>query len=153
MLGGKGGVGKTSSAASLAGQWPAAPAAARRPALKPPPPPLPVQALQLPVHPRRPPPARPDARTLPAPAVKFASAGEATLVVSTDPAHSLSDAFDQDLRGGLPVAITSPMGEGRGAGRPGPRGTGVRCGAHAAARAGAGSRRAPAEQLPTCCTL
>jgi Anion-transporting ATPase len=45
MLGGKGGVGKTSSAASLA--------------------------------------------------VKFASAGHSTLVVSTDPAHSLSDALDQ----------------------------------------------------------
>lgn len=45
MLGGKGGVGKTSSAASLA--------------------------------------------------VKFAAAGHSTLVVSTDPAHSLSDALDQ----------------------------------------------------------
>ncbi len=61
MLGGKGGVGKTSSAASLA--------------------------------------------------VKFATLGEATLVVSTDPAHSLSDAFEQDLKGGLPVPVTSPMGE------------------------------------------
>jgi thymidylate kinase len=47
MLGGKGGVGKTSSAASLA--------------------------------------------------VKFAAAGHSTLVVSTDPAHSLSDALDQVL--------------------------------------------------------
>ncbi len=45
MLGGKGGVGKTSSAASLA--------------------------------------------------VKFATEGLPTLVVSTDPAHSLSDSFDQ----------------------------------------------------------
>ncbi len=61
MLGGKGGVGKTSSAASLA--------------------------------------------------VKFASLGEATLVVSTDPAHSLSDVFEQDLRGGLPVPVSSPMGD------------------------------------------
>ncbi|KAG1670431.1 hypothetical protein FOA52_010167 [Chlamydomonas sp. UWO 241] len=61
MLGGKGGVGKTSCAASLS--------------------------------------------------VKFATDGIPTLVVSTDPAHSLSDSFDQDLRGGLPVRITSPMGE------------------------------------------
>lgn len=45
MLGGKGGVGKTSCAASLA--------------------------------------------------VKFANHGHPTLVVSTDPAHSLSDSFDQ----------------------------------------------------------
>ena len=45
MLGGKGGVGKTSSAASLA--------------------------------------------------VKLAEAGHSTLVVSTDPAHSLSDSLDQ----------------------------------------------------------
>lgn len=45
MLGGKGGVGKTSSAASLA--------------------------------------------------VKFANHGHPTIVVSTDPAHSLSDSFDQ----------------------------------------------------------
>lgn len=45
MLGGKGGVGKTSCAASLA--------------------------------------------------VKFANHGHATIVVSTDPAHSLSDSFDQ----------------------------------------------------------
>lgn len=44
-------------------------------------------------------------------AVKFASEGHKTLVVSTDPAHSLSDSFDQDLRGGKPVQITSPMGE------------------------------------------
>jgi arsenite-transporting ATPase len=55
MLGGKGGVGKTSSAASLA--------------------------------------------------VKFAAAGHSTLVVSTDPAHSLSDALDQDVSGGAPVAV------------------------------------------------
>eukprot|EP00195_Chlamydomonas_chlamydogama_P005384 CAMPEP_0202890670 /NCGR_PEP_ID=MMETSP1392-20130828/997_1 /ASSEMBLY_ACC=CAM_ASM_000868 /TAXON_ID=225041 /ORGANISM="Chlamydomonas chlamydogama, Strain SAG 11-48b" /LENGTH=714 /DNA_ID=CAMNT_0049574285 /DNA_START=142 /DNA_END=2286 /DNA_ORIENTATION=- len=61
LLGGKGGVGKTSCAASLA--------------------------------------------------VKFASEGLPTLVVSTDPAHSLSDSFDQDLTGGRPVRITSPMGE------------------------------------------
>lgn len=48
MLGGKGGVGKTSCAASLA--------------------------------------------------VKFASHGHPTIVVSTDPAHSLSDSFDQVVR-------------------------------------------------------
>ena len=48
MLGGKGGVGKTSSAASLA--------------------------------------------------VKLAEAGHSTLVVSTDPAHSLSDSLDQASR-------------------------------------------------------
>lgn len=47
MLGGKGGVGKTSCAASLA--------------------------------------------------VKFANHGQPTIVVSTDPAHSLSDSFDQVL--------------------------------------------------------
>ncbi|KAL8193227.1 hypothetical protein R6Q57_026808 [Mikania cordata] len=55
MLGGKGGVGKTSCAASLA--------------------------------------------------VKFASFGHPTIVVSTDPAHSLSDSFDQDLTGGTLVPI------------------------------------------------
>ncbi|KAH6827972.1 P-loop containing nucleoside triphosphate hydrolases superfamily protein [Perilla frutescens var. hirtella] len=51
MLGGKGGVGKTSCAASLA--------------------------------------------------VKLANHGYPTIVVSTDPAHSLSDSFDQDLAGGM----------------------------------------------------
>lgn len=55
MVGGKGGVGKTSIAASLA--------------------------------------------------VKFANSGHPTLVVSTDPAHSLSDSFAQDLTGGLPVPV------------------------------------------------
>ncbi|KAJ0704523.1 putative arsenite-transporting ATPase [Helianthus annuus] len=55
MLGGKGGVGKTSCAASLA--------------------------------------------------VKFANYGHPTIVVSTDPAHSLSDSFDQDLSGGTLVPI------------------------------------------------
>ncbi|KAK1357426.1 ATPase ARSA1 [Heracleum sosnowskyi] len=62
MLGGKGGVGKTSCAASLA--------------------------------------------------VKFASHGHPTIVVSTDPAHSLSDSFDQDLAGGklVPVqGLDSPL--------------------------------------------
>jgi len=55
MLGGKGGVGKTSLAASLA--------------------------------------------------VKFANAGHQTLVVSTDPAHSLSDSLAQDVSGGEPVIV------------------------------------------------
>ncbi|CAL4967050.1 unnamed protein product [Urochloa decumbens] len=55
MLGGKGGVGKTSCAASLA--------------------------------------------------VRFANSGHPTLVVSTDPAHSLSDSFAQDLTGGTLVQI------------------------------------------------
>ncbi|KAL2904535.1 ATPase ARSA1 [Bienertia sinuspersici] len=58
MLGGKGGVGKTSCAASLA--------------------------------------------------VKFANSGHPTLVVSTDPAHSLSDSFAQDLTGGLLVPVEGP---------------------------------------------
>ncbi|XP_020526122.1 ATPase GET3 isoform X2 [Amborella trichopoda] len=55
MLGGKGGVGKTSCAASLA--------------------------------------------------VKFANHGFPTIVVSTDPAHSLSDSFAQDLTGGTLVPV------------------------------------------------
>ncbi|KAL8057645.1 hypothetical protein ABFX02_04G196600 [Erythranthe guttata] len=55
MLGGKGGVGKTSCAASLA--------------------------------------------------VKFANHGHPTIVVSTDPAHSLSDSFDQGLSGGGLVSV------------------------------------------------
>ncbi|XP_043701134.1 ATPase GET3B-like [Telopea speciosissima] len=55
MLGGKGGVGKTSCAASLA--------------------------------------------------VKFANNGHPTIVVSTDPAHSLSDSFAQDLTGGTLVPV------------------------------------------------
>ncbi|KAL5207646.1 hypothetical protein ABZP36_032081 [Zizania latifolia] len=58
MLGGKGGVGKTSCAASLA--------------------------------------------------VRFANNGHPTLVVSTDPAHSLSDSFAQDLSGGALVPVEGP---------------------------------------------
>ncbi|KAL6633552.1 hypothetical protein ACP70R_026223 [Stipagrostis hirtigluma subsp. patula] len=58
MLGGKGGVGKTSCAASLA--------------------------------------------------VRFANNGHPTLVVSTDPAHSLSDSFAQDLSGGTLVPVEGP---------------------------------------------
>jgi arsenite-transporting ATPase len=33
-------------------------------------------------------------------AVTFANIGQKTLIISTDPAHSLSDSFDQDLSGG-----------------------------------------------------
>ena len=58
MLGGKGGVGKTSSAASLA--------------------------------------------------VKLAEAGHSTLVVSTDPAHSLSDSLDQASSSHLQHVYTMP---------------------------------------------
>ncbi|CAO2040695.1 unnamed protein product [Urochloa humidicola] len=58
LLGGKGGVGKTSCAASLA--------------------------------------------------VRFANNGHPTLVVSTDPAHSLSDSFAQDLSGGTLVQVEGP---------------------------------------------
>lgn len=38
-------------------------------------------------------------------AVKFAMSGHPTLLVSTDPAHSLSDSLDQDVTGGMPVAV------------------------------------------------
>ena len=38
-------------------------------------------------------------------AVKFASSGHPTLLVSTDPAHSLSDSLAQDVTGGVPVAV------------------------------------------------
>ncbi|KAE8669198.1 ABC transporter G family member 24 [Hibiscus syriacus] len=58
MLGGKGGIGKTSCAASLV--------------------------------------------------VKFANNGHPSLVVSTDPAHSLSDYFAQDLTGGMLVPVEGP---------------------------------------------
>ncbi|GAB5357835.1 hypothetical protein AAMO2058_000408700, partial [Amorphochlora amoebiformis] len=42
--------------------------------------------------------------------VKLAEEGHATLVVSTDPAHSLGDALDVDLRGGSAVSVGDPMG-------------------------------------------
>ena len=45
-------------------------------------------------------------------AVKFANHGHPTMVVSTDPAHSLSDSFAQDLKGGelVPVeGVVSPL--------------------------------------------
>lgn len=38
-------------------------------------------------------------------AIKFAQAGHTTLLVSTDPAHSLSDSLDQDVSGGSPVQV------------------------------------------------
>lgn len=38
-------------------------------------------------------------------AVKYAEAGHDTLIVSTDPAHSLGDSLGQKLAGGLPVPI------------------------------------------------
>lgn len=38
-------------------------------------------------------------------AAKFADKGQTTLIVSTDPAHSLSDAFDQRVGGGEPVPV------------------------------------------------
>uniref|UniRef100_A0A7S1XCQ9 ArsA/GET3 Anion-transporting ATPase-like domain-containing protein n=1 Tax=Compsopogon caeruleus TaxID=31354 RepID=A0A7S1XCQ9_9RHOD len=43
-------------------------------------------------------------------ATKFADMGQTTLIVSTDPAHSLSDVFDQDVSGGSPVPVSSIEG-------------------------------------------
>ena len=43
-------------------------------------------------------------------AVQFAYAGFPTLVVSTDPAHSLSDSLAQDVGGGQPVSVDIPGG-------------------------------------------
>ena len=39
-------------------------------------------------------------------AARYASQGKPTLVVSTDPAHSLSDSLDQDVSGGKPVRVS-----------------------------------------------
>jgi arsenite-transporting ATPase len=38
-------------------------------------------------------------------AIKFAQHGHTTLLVSTDPAHSLSDSLDQDVSGGSPIQV------------------------------------------------
>ena len=38
-------------------------------------------------------------------AVRFATEGQKTLIISTDPAHSLSDSIDQSLAGGNPVKV------------------------------------------------
>jgi len=38
-------------------------------------------------------------------ATKFADMGQTTLIISTDPAHSLSDVFDCDVKGGEPVPV------------------------------------------------
>ena len=38
-------------------------------------------------------------------AIKFAEAGHTTLIVSTDPAHSLGDSLGQLLPGGRPVPV------------------------------------------------
>lgn len=38
-------------------------------------------------------------------AVKFATAGQRTLIISTDPAHSLSDSFVQDVSGGNAIKV------------------------------------------------
>lgn len=43
-------------------------------------------------------------------AVKFATNGHKTLVVSTDPAHSLSDSLAQNVRGGKPVEVSDTDG-------------------------------------------
>lgn len=40
-------------------------------------------------------------------ATAFADRGQTTLIVSTDPAHSLSDAFGQSVSGGDPVPVSS----------------------------------------------
>ncbi|MHA2029566.1 MAG: ArsA family ATPase [Candidatus Kariarchaeaceae archaeon] len=38
-------------------------------------------------------------------AVRFASEGQRTLIISTDPAHSLSDSLAQDVSGGNPIKV------------------------------------------------
>lgn len=44
-------------------------------------------------------------------AVKLASEGFKTLVLSTDPAHSLADSLQTSLKGGAPVPVDFPKGE------------------------------------------
>jgi arsenite/tail-anchored protein-transporting ATPase len=44
-------------------------------------------------------------------ATEFAKNGEKTLIISTDPAHSISDSFDFNLTGGKPVRIEGYEGE------------------------------------------
>ena len=43
-------------------------------------------------------------------AVKFAASGHKTLVVSTDPAHSLSDSLAQNVKGGQPIEVNDTDG-------------------------------------------
>lgn len=38
-------------------------------------------------------------------ATRFADNGQSTLIISTDPAHSLSDSFGVDLSGGTPTSV------------------------------------------------
>ena len=85
-MGGKGGVGKTSLSASLAVK-------ARTPA---------CAASN--------PPPRDSRRTSSFASPQFASAGHFTLVVSTDPAHSLGDSLAQSVGGGSPVAVEGTDG-------------------------------------------
>ncbi len=49
--------------------------------------------------------SRPVSHALVFQAIKFARAGHTTLLVSTDPAHSLSDSLDQDVSGGSPIQV------------------------------------------------
>lgn len=44
-------------------------------------------------------------------AVKFAQLGEKTLLISTDPAHSIGDSLDQELTTGVPTKVIDAQGE------------------------------------------